>query len=200
MYKTNYSGSQGGTSIAELRRMRMEHRNPAGKPSPTDTDIPVWKSNQQPVWSEDEMASLARDIEGSLPSNQRDVAVSEPPSHPSYPASALSSRGHNRVGDQDAPLVIRSKDSGPMVKSKEGERGVKNVHTGYLSYVPSFLREPVVIFLIYYLFSIEPIQKLIATQITQMKPDESGKVPYIGIAIYGMIVTLAIMLGKRLLI
>jgi len=68
---------------------------------------------------------------------------------------------------------------------------VKKTHeveeTGYISYIPSILREPLIVLFLYVLLSHVFVRESIGKYIKQTTPNEMGVVTFAGILIYGII-------------
>lgn len=64
--------------------------------------------------------------------------------------------------------------------------------------IPEFLKEPLLILVIYIVFSLPFIRQAIGNNIKYINPSEEGEVPFIGIVIYGVIVVGTYMLIKKL--
>jgi len=166
-----FNGS--GTSIEDLRNqeiLRQQQMEMARQHR--QQDIPVWKSHKQPVMmDETEIAKLVHDIESSLPGSQHNVTVSEPTSFSTY----------------TPPKIKR-------VKQEESNG------KGWLKKVPSCLHEPLLIYVVYMVMSLDSVKNLVVKYVPQIGPDESGKVSFVGIVIYGAILTIVITIIKKLLL
>ena len=56
-----------------------------------------------------------------------------------------------------------------------------------ISIVPKVLREPLIVFIVFFILSLPYIRNGIGSYIPQINPDVTGNVTYVGIAIYGLI-------------
>ena len=66
--------------------------------------------------------------------------------------------------------------------------------------IPEFLREPLLIFIIYMILSLDIVKKTLSKYIPQIKPTADGGVMIIGVAIYGMILGVIYVAAKKLLL
>lgn len=178
--------NNGAVSIEELRnRQAMLQQQQQQRPMNSDK-VPIWpgQNSQLPMMDEAEMAHLARDIESSLPGSQRDVSVSDPANASQFPA-VVSAEKPSKVVEVDA-----DKQPTPHAVSKP--------RLSLLEQVPEMFREPLIIYAICFTLSIDSVQQQVAKYIPQLLPGEDGKATWSGIALYSLVVTLAIMISKRL--
>jgi hypothetical protein len=70
---------------------------------------------------------------------------------------------------------------------------------GYLNKVPKMLREPLIIVVLFVILSQPIIRDNIAKYVRQINPDMDGKVPFVGILIYGLIFAVLFTLAKKFL-
>lgn len=70
---------------------------------------------------------------------------------------------------------------------------------GYLSKVPKMLREPLIIVVLFIILSQPIIRDNIAKYVRQINPDLDGKVPFVGILIYGIIFAVLFVVAKKFL-
>ena len=71
---------------------------------------------------------------------------------------------------------------------------------GYLAIIPEILREPFLLLAIYLILSLQPVKEFIGKYIKYINPTSEGNVPFSGIFIYGLILTILFILIKRLLL
>uniref|UniRef100_A0A6C0EBD7 Uncharacterized protein n=1 Tax=viral metagenome TaxID=1070528 RepID=A0A6C0EBD7_9ZZZZ len=67
------------------------------------------------------------------------------------------------------------------------------------SYVPNFIKEPILLLLIYLILSQEFVRQYIAKYVTYLEP-KNGSVPVTGIVIYGIILTVLFTFFKKILL
>jgi hypothetical protein len=67
-------------------------------------------------------------------------------------------------------------------------------------YIPDIVKETILLTLVYLLMSQSFIKKAIAMHITYLNPNDEGNVSIIGIAIYGLILSIIYMIFKKILI
>lgn len=67
------------------------------------------------------------------------------------------------------------------------------------SYLPEWLKESILILIIYIILSQGMVQSFFGKYIKYINPDENGSVPFIGIVIYGIILVVLYLLFKYLL-
>jgi hypothetical protein len=68
-----------------------------------------------------------------------------------------------------------------------------------LGFLPENLRDPLIIFILYMFLSLRPVQEFIGRYVSQINPDGEGKVPYIGVIIYGLLLISLYFIVKRAL-
>jgi hypothetical protein len=68
-----------------------------------------------------------------------------------------------------------------------------------LGFIPENLRDPLIIFVLYMFLSLRPVQEFIGKYIGQINADGEGKVPYIGVIIYGLFLVSLFFIVKRVL-
>ena len=73
------------------------------------------------------------------------------------------------------------------------------VKNSFMRNVPDYLREPLIIFVIYMILSLDIVKKALASYIPQLKPSSDGNVQLVGIAVYGMILGIIYSVAKKLL-
>lgn len=75
-----------------------------------------------------------------------------------------------------------------------------NIGNSLMRNVPDYLREPLIIFVIYMILSFDVVKKALASYIPQLKPSTDGNVQIVGIAVYGMILGIIYSVMKKLLL
>jgi hypothetical protein len=68
------------------------------------------------------------------------------------------------------------------------------------SYIPEFLKEPLLLYIVYIFLSLDFVKKIIGSYVKQINPDTDGNVNFLGIFIYGAILVSLFVLLKLLLI
>lgn len=66
--------------------------------------------------------------------------------------------------------------------------------------LPTFLQEPVLLLIIYFILSLAPIRDFIGKNIKQVNPNDDGEVSYTGIIIYGSIFAIIYTIMKKYLL
>jgi hypothetical protein len=72
--------------------------------------------------------------------------------------------------------------------------------SGYLSFVPEMLREPLLILVLFILLSEGTIKDFISNYVDQLNPDNVGVVSRVGVVIYGLLLATLYVLAKKLLL
>ena len=99
--------------------------------------------------------------------------------------------GSDEGSDEEKDSEKEPKDDDIIVKSKVKKHN---------DYMPDWIKEPLLIIIIYVIFSQSFVRKTIGQYITQINPNESGSVSIVGYIIYGAILALVFMVFKKLLI
>jgi hypothetical protein len=81
-----------------------------------------------------------------------------------------------------------------------GEQEDESQAEGVLSFLPKEWREPLLLLVIYLLFSQPVVRQTLGSYITQLNPDAEGKIGFAGVLIYGIILVTIYFLTKRYLI
>ena len=71
---------------------------------------------------------------------------------------------------------------------------------GMLSFLPKEWREPLLLLVVYLLFSQPIVRQTLGNYITQLNPDAEGKIGFVGVLIYGIFLVTIYFLAKRYLI
>lgn len=71
---------------------------------------------------------------------------------------------------------------------------------GVVKKIPVFLREPLIIVVIYVILSLDVVKRTLASYIPQLKPSADGGVMFVGIVIYAMIIAISYAVIKKLLL
>jgi hypothetical protein len=97
------------------------------------------------------------------------------------------------------PEVIQQRNirMSPQHKYKETD---KETSKGKMGNVPIFLREPLIIMVIYVILSLDIVKKTLASYIPQIKPSSDGSILFVGIVIYAMILAISYAVAKKLLL
>jgi len=77
---------------------------------------------------------------------------------------------------------------------------ISNIKNGIMKNIPDYLREPLIIFVIYMILSLDIVKKALASYIPQLKPSSDGNVQLLGIAVYGMVLGIIYSVAKKLLL
>jgi len=76
----------------------------------------------------------------------------------------------------------------------------KKTKNSIMKNIPEYLHEPLIIFVIYMILSLDIVKKALASYIPQLKPNGDGNVQLVGIAVYGMILGIIYSVVKKLLL
>lgn len=87
----------------------------------------------------------------------------------------------------------------PRQIQKQQKEQTKN-NEGIMGKVPIFLREPIIIVLIFIILSLDVVKKTLSSYIPQIKPSADGSVLFVGIVIYAMILAISYSVAKKLLL
>jgi hypothetical protein len=71
---------------------------------------------------------------------------------------------------------------------------------GVMGYIPSLLREPLIILVLYVVLSQAFVYKTVGKYIPQINPDGTGEVSFYGVIIYGLLLAITYALAKRFLL
>jgi hypothetical protein len=118
------------------------------------------------------------------------------PYNPSYPANDMDELAKdiaNNIPSDNNPVEMfngyTDNASGLTVRSKEQK--------GFFSIMPKDLRDPIIILVLYVILSQSFVYTFIGKYIKQINPDESGRVSFWGILIYGIILAMLFNITKR---
>ena len=105
--------------------------------------------------------------------------------------------GDITVERDDKPVQQEEKED---VKRQEREAiRYKKTKKYLMEKMPEFLREPVIIVVVYMILSTDVVKKTLATYIPQLK-SETGAVPFLGVVIYGIILATCYYILKTMLL
>lgn len=97
----------------------------------------------------------------------------------------------------------------PQVQQQNKKEVINNVDknveittqkNGLMNHIPSFLREPLIIILIYVLMSTDLVKQMIGSHIPQVKSSSDSGVHLTGVFIYGTIIAILFVVIKKLLL
>lgn len=90
----------------------------------------------------------------------------------------------------------------PSIRPRQLQKQQKEQkdNDGIMGRVPMFLREPIIIVLIYVVLSLDIVKKTLSSYIPQIKPSADGSILFVGIIIYAMILAISYSVAKRLLL
>jgi hypothetical protein len=94
---------------------------------------------------------------------------------------------------QPRQIQRRSKGNAQQIIQKEPTKNT------IMHKIPEFLREPLLLVLIYILLSLDIVKKTLANYIPQIKPAE-GSVAFMGIAVYAIILAIVFIVTKKLIL
>jgi len=100
---------------------------------------------------------------------------------------------------KDVDDVIDIPQEQPQPKQQKIKE-VPPVKEGAMNKIPIFLREPIIIVIIYVILSLDVVRKTLSTYIPQIKPSADGNVLFVGIVVYAMVLAISFVVAKRLLL
>lgn len=71
---------------------------------------------------------------------------------------------------------------------------------GVMKNVPEFLREPLILVIIYIILSLDVVKKTLSAYIPQIKPTADGNILFVGILIYAIILAISYVVVKKALL
>lgn len=104
------------------------------------------------------------------------------------------------VSDINKSLDDYSPSKSIISDETEEEDNISHKKSSYGSYIPTCLKEPILLIIIYVIMSQEFIHKMLCNYISYVNVQDDGRVPLIGIIIYGSILALIFMIFKKILI
>lgn len=87
-----------------------------------------------------------------------------------------------------------------LVSEDSEEEDDNEKTTSYWSYIPNLLKEPLLLLIIYVILSQNFVYNLASNYITYLNPKDDGRVPLLGVIIYGAILAIIFMFFKKILI
>lgn len=100
---------------------------------------------------------------------------------------------NDNLSDDPYPISISDiEDELQQTQSKESSKLIDKI--------PQFLREPLLILIIYLILSWPPVQINLAKYIKQLQPDADCKVSFTGVLIYGIILVTIYAIAKKILL
>jgi hypothetical protein len=100
---------------------------------------------------------------------------------------------NNLPNNEEQHILETYGDDELIVKSKQEDNF-------FTANIPKVLQEPLIIIVIYAILSHQSVYNFIGRYIKQVNPDASGKVPLVGILIYGIILAALYSLTKKFLL
>lgn len=113
----------------------------------------------------------------------------------------LAREVNDSLNDLDTPQEPPKQQSSnrPRQVQKQQKEQPKD-NEGIMGKVPLFLREPIIIVIIYIVLSLDVVKKTLSSYIPQIKPSADGGVLFVGIVIYAMILAISYSVAKKLLL
>lgn len=164
-----------GTSLQSLQEKEiMERVNNANTVQQLQQSRDTHYNNLQHLQSEQ-----GHNTQHAVHQNQHDVYVSP------------------QVGMADLARNINNNFQPEVVPEEETSDESYTIDGGLLNRVPKNLREPLVLILIFIILSNHDIKNFVGRYIKQINPDYTGRVPLVGVIIYGVIYASLFHLSKR---
>jgi hypothetical protein len=189
------TGSAGGTSIVALKNMQ---NNGTNQNIPINTSYARSMPNyQQPnTLSDAQIAQIMGVAKSPVPEMdpQENEAASQNIKHlvkdlnksldgygPSKKSSRLTDDSENDTDEEDNPKIKKKNQS-------------------YGSYIPTLLKEPLLLLIIYIIMSQSFVKKAITTYVPQLENNLDGSKTFLGIVMYGAILAVLFTLFKKILL
>jgi hypothetical protein len=174
-----------GTPIENLRympQMQQQMQPQFQQPMPVSTNMPETDLVNDDLRRQVNMDMFTREVTDTLddvmlPEQQMQPMVQQMPPH-------LQQQKMHRINRN------LGQDDGR----------ISNIKNGIMKNIPDYLREPLIIFVIYMILSLDIVKKALASYIPQLKPSSDGNVQLLGIAVYGMVLGIIYSVAKKLLL
>lgn len=122
-----------------------------------------------------QMASLARDISANLPDSNRYEGDVGP-----------------RYGEGDTLSQVELDDV-----EEELRELVKDSDSSLISFVPEYVRDPLIIVVLFFLLSQPFVKTMIGRYVKQIQPGSDGAVSNVGVLIYGVVLAVLFYVSKK---
>jgi len=190
------TGSAGGTSIVALKNMQTSGTKPNIN-VPVNTPYARMPNYQQPnSLSDAQIAQIMGVAKSPVPEMdpQENEAASQNIKHlvkdlnksldgygPSKKTSTMTDESENDTDEEDNPKIKKKNQS-------------------YGSYIPTLLKEPLLLLIIYIIMSQSFVKKAITTYIPQLENNLDGSKTFLGVVMYGTILAVLFSLFKKILL
>lgn len=190
------TGSAGGTSIVALKNMQTNGATPNVN-VPVNTQYARMANYQQPNSLSDAQIAQIMGVAKPLAPEidpQENEAASQNIKHlvkdlnksldgygPSKKTSILTDDSENDTDEEENPKIKKKNQS-------------------YGSYIPTLLKEPLLLLIIYIIMSQSFVKKAITTYIPQLENNLDGSKTFLGIVMYGTILAVLFTLFKKILL
>jgi hypothetical protein len=144
------------------------------------------------------------DVPDNMGYPQFNKPVSEEGAHPGYLTPQQIQQIQQIQQKKELDIEELTKDINENIPEDTffslGEPEEESQSGGVLSFLPKEWREPLLLLVIYLLFSQPIVRQTLGNYITQLNPDAEGKIGFAGVLIYGIILVTIYFLAKRYLI